>query len=93
MVNYPAKINNYSITVSNTDASIRLRGEKDQLIGDIQFSTNQSQDNPTKAFINRGGFISTTYPLGQLPSILALLQQEDMLLIEENGDFTNVIKQ
>ncbi len=93
MVSYPAKINDYSITISNTNTSIRLRGEKDQLIGDIQFSANQSQDDSAKTFINRGGFISTTYPLTLLPSILALLQQEDMLLIEENGDFTNIIKQ
>lgn len=93
MVSYPAKINNYSITISNTDASIRLRGEKDELIGDIEFSVNESQDNPAKAFINRGGFISATYPLTLLPSILILLQQDDILLIEENGDITNIIKQ
>lgn len=93
MVSYPTKINNHSITVSNTGANIRLRGDKEQLIGDIQFTTSQSQDHSTTAFINRGGFISMTYPLALLPSILILLQQDDILLIEENGDFTNTIKQ
>jgi len=88
MLSYPAKINSYSIKVSNTNTSIRLRGAKEELIGDIQFSTTKSTEEQTKAFINRGGFISVSYPLNLLPSVLVLLQHEE-LFINENGDFTN----
>ncbi len=95
VVNYPAKINGYSITVSNTKTSIRLHGvenggdENERFIGDVSFSENDSNDVQAKAFINRGGFLNMSYPISLLPSILMLLNQTEALYVDGDGNFTN----
>lgn len=95
VVNYPAKINGYTVTVSNTKASIRLLGvenggnENERFIGDVSFLENDSNDVHTKAFINRGGFLNMSYPISLLPSILMLLNQTETLYVDGEGNFTN----
>jgi len=95
VVNYPAKINGYTIKISNTKASIRLLGienggdENERLIGDVSFLENHSNDVLAKAFINRGGLLNMSYPISLLPSILMLLNQGDALYVDGNGNFTN----
>ena len=92
-VNYPAKINNYSVSISNKETRIRLYeledNNEENAIGDIHFSGNQDSSQSAKAFINRGGFINGSYPLSLLPSILTLLNQETALFFNEDGSFTN----
>ena len=90
LVSYPAKIKHYSIRVTNSNANIRLFGfEANRAIANIDFSTNESNDTNSKAFINRGGFLTVTYPLSLLPAILTLLNQEEDLFFDENGSFSS----
>jgi len=94
VTNYPVKIQKYSILVSNESTRMRIYGEqhnnRDTPIGDIHFLANKNLDAPTKAFINRGGFLKVTYPLAFLPSILILLNQKEDVFFDGHGNFTNL---
>ncbi|WP_298900988.1 hypothetical protein [uncultured Psychroserpens sp.] len=91
LTSYPAKISHYSIRISNSNANIRLFGFENnkKAIGNIDFSMSESNEAISKAFINRGGFLTVRYPLSLLPSILSLLNQEADLFFDESGSFSN----
>lgn len=89
LVNYPARIKSYQVTIARDRASIHLEGieeggSKPQPVGHMVFG-DPDPIGKDADFITRGGFLQMDRPLEMLAAVLDLLRHEKNLVLQENG--------
>jgi len=89
LVNYPARIKSYQVTIARDKSEIHLEGieeggSKPQTVGRMVFG-DPDPIGKDADFITRGGFLLMDRPLELLPAVLELLRHEKNLVLQENG--------
>ena len=92
VIQYPAKITNYTFSMFGEHISLRILGTEfkdldnsEKPIADIKFKYKTSLKSDNKPFINRGGFLNITLDLQLLTSLLILLESSKVLQLDEQG--------
>lgn len=89
LVEYPAQIKSYQVTIARDRADIQLEGveqggSKPQRVGHMTFG-DPDPIGKDADFITRGGFLQMDRPLELLPAVLELLRHEKKLVLQEDG--------
>lgn len=89
LVNYPARIKSYRVTIARDRANIHLEGieeggSKPQPVGNMTFG-DPDPIGKDKDFTTRGGFLQMDRPLEMLAAVLELLRHEKDLVLQEDG--------
>ena len=89
LVEYPARIKSYQVTIARDRADIHLEGieqggSKPQPVGHMTFG-DPDPIRKDKDFITRGGFLQMDRPLEMLPAVLDLLRLEKHLVLDGDG--------
>jgi hypothetical protein len=89
LVEYPAQIKSYQVTIARDRADIQLDGveqggSKPQRVGHMTFG-DPDPIGKDADFITRGGFLQMDRPLEMLSAVLELLRHEKNLVVQEDG--------
>ena len=89
LVEYPAQIKSYQVTIARDRADIHLEGveqggSKPQHVGHMTFG-DPDPIGKDADFTTRGGFLQMDRPLEMLPAVLDLLRHEKNLVLREDG--------
>lgn len=91
LVEYPAEIKKYQVSIARDRADIQLEGVENgaQPRGELQRVGRMTFGDPNpigdKDFINRGGFLQMDRPLEMLAAVLDLLRHESPLFLHGDG--------
>jgi len=89
LVEYPAQIKSYQVTIARDRADIHLEGieqggSKPQPVGHMTFG-DPDPIGKDADLITRGGFLQMDRPLEMLPAVLELLRHEKNLVLRKDG--------
>ena len=89
LVEYPARIKSYQVTIARDRADIHLEGveqggSKPQTVGHMTFG-DPDPIGKDEDFTTRGGFLQMDRPLEMLAGVLELLRHEKDLILQEDG--------
>ena len=89
LVEYPARITSYQVTIARGMADIHLMGieqggSKPQPVGHMTFG-DPDPIGKDADFTTRGGFLQMDRPLEMLSAVLVLLHHEKHLVLDGDG--------